>query len=65
MPKNLRDIIAERAETDGLYAVAYAITRLADVLGYSPQDTPHPLEFIGMQLKAVAEAIENLDLSDR
>lgn len=64
---NIRDYFEEKARSKdpqaGQFAVALAIMRLADVLDYSPSSpSPHPLEFIGMKLGEIAEAVQAVDL---
>ena len=65
---NIRDLFEEKVRRDdsesGQFAIALAIMRLADVLDYDPTSAaPHPLEFIGMKLGEIAEAVQSIDLS--
>ena len=69
-PGQLQDMFATKAESDPGYAVAWALCRLADAqrasaaaldrLGFNAvrADAPGTTEFIGMELKRIADALE-------
>lgn len=68
---HIDDIIADKAASDGQFAIAYALLQLAQsndrlrndlCFGrQTPLQEPGVLEFIGMQLRDIAEAMPSKD----